>query len=122
MSFLAFMYQLQINVRKLFYSKKSIKPEYDKTKYGQEANADNKYNLKLKCQMAAQEVKYIKHFSHWPMAKAINNQEDSSLIYLDTSRNKRSIYSQQKHYNENNIKPADKLTLANKVVDIKKRT
>ncbi len=122
MSFLAFMYQLKINVRKFFYSNKSIKPEYDKTKYGQEANTDNKCNLKLKCKMAAQEVKYIKHFSHWPIAKAINNAEDNSLIYLNTSRNKRSIHDRQKNYNESHINPVDKVSLANKVVEIKKRT
>jgi len=116
------MYQLKINVRKFFYSNKPIKPEYDKTNYGQEASADNKYNLKLKCKMAAQEVKYIKHFSHWPIAKVIKNAEESSLIYLNTSRNKRSIYDRQKHYNENDIKPVDKIILANKVVEIKKRT
>jgi ribosomal protein L44E len=122
MSFFAFMYQLKINVRKFFYSNKSIEPEYHKTKYAQEANADNKYHLKLKCKMAAQEVKYIKHFSHWPIAKAIKHAEESSLIYLNISRNKRSISNQQKPYNKSNIKSVEKVNIDNKVVEIKKRT
>jgi hypothetical protein len=122
MSFFAFMYQLKINVRKFFYSKKAIKPEYEKTKYAQEANADNKYHIKLKCRMAAQEVKYIKHFSHWPIAKAMKDADDSSLIYLNISRNKRGTSDKQKRYNETDINPVENVDLANKVVDIKKRT
>jgi len=122
MSFFAFMYQLKINVRKFFYSNKSIEPEYQQTKYAQEANADTKYHIKLKCKMAAQEVKYIKHFSHWPIAKAIKIAEDSSLIYLNLRRKKRVISDKQKQYNESNIKSTEKGNLANKVVEIKKRT
>jgi len=122
MSFFAFMYQLKINVRKFFYSNHFIEPEDNKTRYVQEANADSKYHLKLKCKMAAQEVKYIKHFSHWPVAKAILNEEESSLIYLDICRNKRVIFDKQKRYYESKNKLVEKVELANKVVEMKKRT
>jgi hypothetical protein len=122
MSFFAFMYQLKINVRRFFYSNKPIEPENHLTKYAQEANADNKYHLKLKCKMAAQEVKYIKHFSHWPIAKAIKSTEESSLIYLNISRNERNAPNQIGKYNEIKLSSGEKVHIANKVVDIKKRT
>ncbi|KGJ87777.1 hypothetical protein [Colwellia psychrerythraea] len=92
MSFFAYLYQVKASFRRFFYSSTSVTPEQETTQYAQEVNDEIKHNLKIKCRRAAQEIQYLRCFSHWPIARAKIKIEKNSLVYLDISRSKRSNF------------------------------
>ena len=124
MSFFTYFYQLRASFKKFLSSNKAVAPKQEKMKYAEEVNADFKYNLKLKCKRAAQEIKYIKNFTQWPIIEAKAKQkketEKNSIVYLDVTRNKRASFGHKNHAESKTVEVIDKASLANKVVVIKK--
>ncbi len=120
MSFFTYLYQLKASFTKFLSSNKAVATTQEQTKYAQEVNANFNSNLKLKCKKAAQEIQYIKSFTHWPIAEAKNKTEKNAIVYLDISRNKLATITQKNPHKNKEIEAIDKTSLANKIVIIKK--
>ena len=121
MSLFYYFYHLKVSFRKLFYSNKMITAQQEDTTLAEKISAENKYNLKLKCTKAAEEIQHIKSFSHWPITKAkINSKsEQSSLIYLNINRNKRVSSEKIKNSDNKPVEINDKVTLCQKIGTVK---
>ena len=110
------------------YSNKAVAPKQENMKCDQEVNDNLKYDLKLKCKRAAQEIQSIENFTQWPIIESKVKQEieketeteQNSLVYLDVVRNKRATFKQESYTESKIVKAIDKASLANKIVVIKK--
>ncbi|WP_019027818.1 hypothetical protein [Colwellia piezophila] len=128
MSLFAYIYHLKTKLYRFLQLNNNTLNKPDQTKYALEASAEDKYKLKIKCNKAAEELQYLKSFSHWPMAKAKVKFEQSSLIYLDANRIKRSSLEhsldqkirQKISEAKNDATTLDKAALNKKVVVINK--
>ncbi len=116
MSFFSYLYQLKISFTKFFDANASVAPGLEKTKYAEEAIADTRYNLRIKCKRAAQEIQYLRGFSHWPIAKAKKEIDGASLVYLDVSRTKRANVDYKNIDKDKVFSILDKSTLPNKII------
>lgn len=116
MSFIAYLYQVKASIKKFFFSNAPVPPESGNSKYAQEANTEQQYNIKLKCKIAAREVKYLGKFKHWPIARAKQEIEKTSLVYLDVSRTKRTtlIHNNIDKDTDKVIRVFDKTALSHK--------
>jgi hypothetical protein len=120
MSFFAYIYQLKICFIKFFYTNKNFILKQDNTKYAQEVNANLKTNITLKCKKAAQEIQYIKNFTHWPITEAKNKIDKNAIVYLDINRYKRAKNTPKNHEDNTIVGSIDKESLKNKMVVIKR--
>lgn len=121
MSFFAYLYQLRVNIKKYFHSNKTIPTKQEKSQCAQEVKDYLKNDLSLKCKKAAQEIQYIKNFSHWPMTEAKKKLEKNAIVYLDVNRKKRTTVIPNNHEGIKVISSMNTTSVIDKVVVIKKR-
>lgn len=112
MSLITYFYQVKTSFINFFKSRTSVTPEHKGSKYPQEVSDEIKYNLKIKCKKAAQEIRYLRSFSHWPIARAKRKIENSSLVYLDVSRTKRASIVAKNEAKDKVISVLDKISLS----------
>ena len=116
MSLLAYLYQFKASLYRFFQLKRTVLAKQKKTKYAREVSVDAKINLKLRCKKAEQEIQYLGSFSHWPIAKVKKSIENNSLIYLDTSRSKRTAFKHEIRGNDQVISVISKTVLSKKKI------